>query len=68
MSTRNIAITLPVDKDGFLRRECPSCKRQFKWLPLKAKQVSNPNHSIIAHTVENQPQLTLGGPENSVNT
>lgn len=22
---------LPVDNDGFLRRECSSCQRQFKW-------------------------------------
>jgi len=25
-----IQISLPVDEDGFLRRECPSCERQFK--------------------------------------
>ena len=24
-------VSLPVDKDGFLRRECPHCERQFKW-------------------------------------
>src|SRR3989442_5829365 len=27
----NIAVTLPLDSDGFLRRECPHCERQFKW-------------------------------------
>lgn len=42
MSTRNIAITLPVDKDGFLRRECPSCKRQFKWLPTEGETSEQP--------------------------
>lgn len=26
-----IMADLPVDDDGFLRRECPSCLRQFKW-------------------------------------
>ena len=26
----NVTIQLPTD-NGFLRRECPSCKRQFKW-------------------------------------
>jgi hypothetical protein len=26
-----ISITLPPDADGFLRRECPHCERQFKW-------------------------------------
>jgi hypothetical protein len=24
-------IELPLDHDGFLRRECPSCEREFKW-------------------------------------
>jgi len=26
-----IQVTLPLDSDGFLRRECPHCMRQFKW-------------------------------------
>lgn len=28
-----IAVSVPVDSDGFLRRECPTCEREFKWLP-----------------------------------
>ena len=28
-----LSITIPVDLDGFLRRECPTCEREFKWLP-----------------------------------
>ena len=27
----NIPVSLPLDNDGFLRRECPSCRQQFKW-------------------------------------
>ena len=27
----NIPVSLPLDNDGFLRRECPNCLRQFKW-------------------------------------
>jgi len=27
----DIPITLPLDSDGFLRRECPHCTAQFKW-------------------------------------
>ncbi|GAB3129097.1 hypothetical protein [Glaciibacter psychrotolerans] len=27
----NIPVALPLDNDGFLRRECPTCLRQFKW-------------------------------------
>lgn len=28
-------VPVPVDGDGFLRRECPTCEREFKWLPTK---------------------------------
>jgi hypothetical protein len=27
-----LAMSLPLDNDGFLRRECPTCEREFKWL------------------------------------
>lgn len=27
----SISVSLPVDQDGFLRRECPTCEEQFKW-------------------------------------
>jgi hypothetical protein len=30
MSTVSLPIELPLDSDGFLRRECPLCARQFK--------------------------------------
>lgn len=26
-----VPIALPLDSDGFLRRECPTCGREFKW-------------------------------------
>jgi hypothetical protein len=29
----HLSISLPLDGDGFLRRECPTCEREFKWLP-----------------------------------
>jgi DNA-directed RNA polymerase subunit RPC12/RpoP len=28
-----LSVPLPLDGDGFLRRECPTCEREFKWLP-----------------------------------
>lgn len=31
--TMETSIDLPLDSDGFLRRACPSCVREFKWLP-----------------------------------
>lgn len=27
----SVSVSLPADRDGFLRRECPSCEREFKW-------------------------------------
>lgn len=24
-------VSVPLDSDGFLRRECPHCRQQFKW-------------------------------------
>lgn len=26
-----VQVSLPLDDDGFLRRECPRCEREFKW-------------------------------------
>lgn len=28
-----LSMAIPVDSDGFLRRECPTCEREFKWFP-----------------------------------
>lgn len=30
-------MSLPLDSDGFLRRECPTCEREFKWLSSEAE-------------------------------
>jgi hypothetical protein len=27
----SIPVSLPLDADGFLRRECPTCEQEFKW-------------------------------------
>jgi predicted RNA-binding Zn-ribbon protein involved in translation (DUF1610 family) len=29
------SIGVPLDSDGFLRRECPNCEQQFKWRPAE---------------------------------
>lgn len=26
-----VPLSLPLDSDGFLRRECPTCEEEFKW-------------------------------------
>jgi hypothetical protein len=31
MSEMSIPMSVPLDTDGFLRRECSTCERQFKW-------------------------------------
>lgn len=38
MSTRvrRLALSIPLDSDGYLRRECPNCERDFKRLVNKA--------------------------------
>jgi hypothetical protein len=28
----SIPVQVPLDSDGFLRRQCPTCEEQFKWL------------------------------------
>jgi hypothetical protein len=32
-SSRTISVPVDLDDDGFLRRECPHCEREFKWRP-----------------------------------
>ena len=31
-----VSIEMPLDEDGFLRRECPTCEQQFKWYAHEA--------------------------------
>ena len=31
MDEQTTQMSLPLDNDGFLRRECPTCEREFKW-------------------------------------
>jgi len=31
MSEMSVPVSVPLDADGFMRRECPTCERQFKW-------------------------------------
>jgi hypothetical protein len=39
-----VEIALPLDSDGFLRRECPSCERQFKW--FHGQTADRPDHFL----------------------
>lgn len=31
MTDIELSISLPLDSEGFLRRECPNCERELKW-------------------------------------
>jgi hypothetical protein len=33
-----ISVNVPLDSDGFLRRGCPTCEREFKWLPSEESE------------------------------
>ena len=35
-------MSLPLDSDGFLRRECPTCEREFKWLTSDSEEEATP--------------------------
>ena len=35
-----LSMAIPVDSDVFLRRECPTCEREFKWLPASEDEES----------------------------
>jgi len=43
MSDDNLSfgMTIPVDSDGFLRRACPTCEREFKWCPSETQANEN---------------------------
>jgi hypothetical protein len=43
----DIPMTMPLDSDGFLRRECPQCQQQFKW-----------HHGPANEEAETQPDPT----------
>jgi hypothetical protein len=36
-----LAMSVPLDDDGFLRRACPTCDREFKWLPSSNESATN---------------------------
>lgn len=45
-----IQISVPLDSDGFLRRECPHCMRQFKWHDGPANEEAEQHARPAAYT------------------
>jgi hypothetical protein len=41
VSEHQLSMSFPLDSDGFLRRVCPSCEREFKWLPTPEGEEPN---------------------------
>lgn len=40
----SISVPVPLDSDGFLRRECPTCEREFKWFASESDEhATNPD-------------------------
>jgi len=46
MDDIEIPVTLPLDSDGFLRRECPTCEQEFKWY---AHEDGDPDAETVDH-------------------
>ena len=42
MSEIELSVSFPLDSDGFLRRACPACSREFKWLSIEKEAKSPP--------------------------
>lgn len=40
----SVSVSLPLDDDGFLRRECPRCLREFKWF---AHENADPDAELV---------------------
>ena len=60
-----LSMSLPLDSDGFLRRECPTCEREFKALSSSADEGSEPAED--AEPVESYfcPYCVVSAPANA---
>lgn len=41
-----LSVELPLDADGFLRRACPGCGREFKWFHTETGEEEEPNDNV----------------------
>lgn len=42
-------MSLPLDSEGFLRRECPTCEREFKWLHTPDDEIETKPQSQVSY-------------------
>jgi hypothetical protein len=40
-----VTVSLPLDSERFLRRECPTCEREFKWLHSEESEAEGAPHA-----------------------
>jgi ribosomal protein S27AE len=45
----NVSYTLPLDHDGFLRRQCPNCLQYFKWHHGPANEEAEGQQAVSAY-------------------
>lgn len=51
---RTIRVHIPLDEEGFLRRKCPFCARQFKIIPPKDQVVDGCNEFEYPYMLEEE--------------
>lgn len=59
MSDMVISVSFPLDDEGFLRRECPLCCREFKMKPTPDEMrtiVERSAHALLSDTPDTQEQ------------
>lgn len=50
-----LKMSVPLDSDGFLRRECPTCDREFKWLPSGDSDTDNDPSAGAGNAIDTDP-------------
>ncbi len=64
MSDIQLDVSFPLDEDGFLRRECPLCNREFKVKPRSAEMQSEAErtaHALLAQQSDSNADDAEGG-------
>ena len=61
MSEIRMTLSLPLDDDGFLRRECPLCRREFKVMLEEAELISVAQEGIDSYMLEGREQADDAG-------
>lgn len=55
MSRVNISMEIRLDADGFVRRACPHCRREFKWLATQSTGSPSPARVFCPYCGQSAP-------------